>query len=77
MSVKIPKFDTPGWLSLGVLAGFFVAGFNLWEIWFVDDRSFLLTIGRLVGMAIGIGLGSHCIDMIIYHRRHRSWRKLR
>jgi|WetSurMetagenome_2_1015567.scaffolds.fasta_scaffold304847_1 hypothetical protein len=74
----LPKFDTPGWLSLGALFSLVLVGCNLWSAiarW--HEPFFPFGLGEILGMIVGLVLGIHCIDMIAYHRRNRSFGKMR
>jgi hypothetical protein len=77
-SVKgLPKFDTAGWLSTGVLFSLVLVADNIWSLAAGWNSSFFPSkFGEILGIAVGLGLGIHCVDMIVYHRRHRSFGKM-
>jgi hypothetical protein len=73
----LPKFDTAGWLSLGILFSLALIADNLWSLiagW--NGDFFPYKFGEILGITIGLGLGIHCVDMIAYHRRNRSFGKM-
>jgi hypothetical protein len=70
----LPKFDTPGWLSTGILFSAVLFATNLWSAmarW--NDPFFPFLLGEIMGMVIGLGLRIHCIDMLVYHTRNKSF----
>ncbi len=73
----LPKFDTAGWLSTGIIFSLVLVGVNIWSLvvgW--KEAFFPSKFGEILGIAVGLGLGIHCVDMIAYHRRHRSFGKM-
>ncbi len=75
--MRLPKFDTPAWLSAGVLFGALLLALNVWSLvagWGEPFLPYQLT--EFLGGAVGLALSIHCLDMIFYHRRNRSWGKM-
>ncbi len=68
----LPKFDSSGSLIFGALISVALLGLNLVSL-FVGwhDSFFPFQVTRLLGIAVGIALGIHCIDMIGYYARRR------
>ncbi len=67
----LPKFDSTSWLSFGMLFSLVLLGDNVWSLisgW--DQPFFPYQLGKFLGMAVGLGLAVHCIDMIVYYRKH-------
>ena len=73
----LPKFDTAGWLSIGIIFSLVLVADNLWSLTAGGNGAlFPDKFGEILGIAVGLGLGIHCADMIAYHRRHRSFGKM-
>ncbi len=71
---SLPKFDTALWLSAGILFSLVLFAINLWSLVASWHEAFLpFQCGKILGLLVGLGLGIHCIDMIAYHRRNRSF----
>jgi hypothetical protein len=73
----LPKFDTFGWLSTGIIFSLVLVADNVWSLasgW--NGAFFPSKFGAIMGIAMGLGLGVHCVDMIAYHRRNRSFGKM-
>ena len=73
----LPKFDTAGWLSTGILFSTVLFATNLWSAmvrW--NEPFFPFLLGEILGMLVGLGLGIHCIDMLVYHRKNKSFGKM-
>jgi hypothetical protein len=74
---SLPKFDTAGWLSIGILFSLVLFSSDLWSAiarW--NEPFFPFGLGEILGMLIGLGLGIHCIDMVVYHRKNKSFGKM-
>lgn len=72
---KLPKFDSVPWLIGGAVFSLFLFGLDLWALvsqW--SDAFFPYQLSKLVGMAIGIGLAIHCMDMTVYYMKRRDRR---
>ena len=72
----LPKFDSVPWLSLGIACSFFLVFLNVWaliDLWQAPFLPFQLT--KILGIAIGLILGIHCVDMIGYYRKHGRLKK--
>ncbi len=68
---SLPKFDSTGWLALGVLVSAAVFALNLWAFLAGTGLAFLpFRLGQVLGMAVALVLGLHCVDMMMYYRRH-------
>jgi hypothetical protein len=71
-SKGLPKFDTTGWLSVGIFFSLMLVIFSLASILSgQSQRFFPFVFSNILGMVLGFGLGIHCIDMIVYHRKRR------
>ena len=71
ISKGLPKFDSTPWLCVGAVFSFLLSGLNLWALIGQWHDAFLpYQLGKLLGLAIGIILGIHCLDMIRYYRKH-------
>jgi len=78
MRAKLPKFDTSGWLSLGMLFGIILAALDLWSFVSAGHNAFLpYKLANILGILIGLSLSVHCIDMMLYHKYNKSWGKMR
>jgi hypothetical protein len=69
----LPKFNTTGWLSVGILFSLALFADSLWAAvagW--DGAFFPFQFAFILGMIVGLGLGVHCVDMIFYHRKHQQ-----
>jgi len=67
----LPKFDSVGWLSAGIFFSLTMFGINLWALlakW--QDSFFPFQISKLLGMAVGLVLAIHCVDMVFYYKKH-------
>jgi hypothetical protein len=67
----LPKFDTAGWLSAGIFFNLAMFGINLWALivkW--HELFFPFQAGKLLGMAVGLALAIHCVDMVVYYKKH-------
>ncbi len=67
----LPKFDTASGLVLGILFGLVLFVDNLWSLisgW--GQAFFPFQLGKILGVAVGLGLAVHCIDMIGYYRKN-------
>lgn len=72
----LPKFDSTPWLSLGIICSIVLLVASIWAL--VDrwhDPFFPYQILKIFGVCIGIALGVHCADMIIYYRKHGPLKK--
>ena len=68
----LPKFDTTGWLSVGIFFSMVIFGLSLWSELAALQESFIPhQLGKILSMGVGLGLGIHCVDMIVYHRKNR------
>ena len=68
----LPKFETSGWLSVGIFFSLLLFIFSLWDIFSGRNELFFPSqLGNILGIIVGLGLGIHCVDMIIYHRNNR------
>ncbi len=68
----LPKFDSSGSLIFGALISLALFVLNLVSLlagW--HDSFFPFQLARLLGMAVGVALGIHCIDMIGYYAKRR------
>lgn len=64
----LPKFDSVPWLIGGAVFSILLFGLDLWALlsqWSVAFFPYQLSKG--VGMAIGVGLAIHCVDMTVYY----------
>jgi hypothetical protein len=69
-SKGLPKFDTAGWLSVGIFFSLLLVVFSLASILSREDQPFFpFILSNVLGIVLGLGLGFHCVDMIFYHRR--------
>jgi hypothetical protein len=69
-SKGLPKFNTTGWLSVGVLFSLVLFADSLWAAiarW--DVPFFPFQFANILGMIVGLGLGVHCVDMIFYNKK--------
>jgi hypothetical protein len=67
----LPKFDSTPWLVLGAVLSFLLTALNVWALIGQWHDAFLpYQLGKLLGAAVGIALGVHCLDMIGYYRKH-------
>ena len=67
----LPKFDSAGWLSIGIIFGTLMFGMNLWALIIRWNDTFIpFQIVKLLGIAVGLVLAIHCVDMIAYYRKH-------
>jgi hypothetical protein len=67
----LPKFDSTVWLSVGIFFSLVMSGVNLWALvlgW--QDSFFPFQVSKLLGMAVGLVLAIHCIDMVVYYKKH-------
>jgi hypothetical protein len=71
-SKGLPKFETTGWLSIGIFFSLLLFIFSLWSMLSLFEEPFFpAKFGDILGIIVGLGLGIHCIDMIAYHRKYR------
>ena len=69
----LPKFDTTGWLSVGIVFSAILFGDSLWSLLSAWRQAFFpFQFGKLLGIGVGLGLAIHCVDMIFYHRKNRT-----
>ncbi len=74
---SLPKFDTPGWLGAGIAFSALLFGLDLRMEIVNRHKPFLGSqLGNILGMLISLVLGIHCIDIMLYHKRNRSWGKM-
>ena len=74
---SLPKFDTPGWLGAGILFSALLFGLDLqMEVASLHKPFLASQLGNILGMLVSLVLGIHCIDMMLYHKRNRSWGKM-
>ncbi len=69
----LPKFDSVGWLSAGIFFSLAISGINIWALvsgW--TDSFFPFQISKLLGIAVGIVLAIHCVDMVVYYKKYGS-----
>ncbi len=75
--MRLPKFDSARSLILGAAISALLFVLNLLALvlrW--DDPIWPSQVAKLLGMAVGVVLGVHCLDMIRYYRKNgRSDRK--
>lgn len=70
-SKGLPKFETTGWLSIGIFFSLLLFIVSLWSMLSLFGEPFFPTkFGDILGMIVGLGLGIHCVDMIAYHRKY-------
>ena len=68
----LPKFDSTGWLSIGILFSLALFGNSMWAaIEHKDLQFFPFRFGEILGVIIGLGLAIHCVDMIFYHKKNK------
>jgi hypothetical protein len=71
----LPKFDTIGWLSIGIFFSLLLFIVCLWSALSLFGEPFFPSkFGDIMGMIVGLGLGIHCVDMIAYHRKNNYLR---
>jgi divalent metal cation (Fe/Co/Zn/Cd) transporter len=67
----LPKFDSTGWLSAGIFFSLAMFGINLWALiskW--QDFFFPFQISKLLGMAVGLVLAIHCVDVLFHYKKN-------
>lgn len=68
MRVTVPTFHGRVSLLLGVIAGFFLSGFAIYNIILLRDNNI---VGNIIIVLVGVVLSAHCFDIFRYYKRHR------
>ncbi len=69
--MALPKFDSPWSLAIGTTFCFLLFAVNLTALvvgW--HDAVFPFQIAKCLGIAFGIAVGVHSLDMAAYYRKH-------
>ena len=69
--MALPKFDSPRSLAIGIAFCFLLFAVNLTALvvgW--HDDIFPFQIAKCLGMALGIAVGVHSLDMGAYYKKH-------
>jgi diacylglycerol kinase len=66
----LPKFETPFWLSMGIIFGIVLIIDAVWSMVYSYQPFFPFQVGRIFRVVLGFVLAVHSIDILIYRKKH-------
>lgn len=67
---NLPKFETPFWLSMGIVFGIILIIDAVWSMVYSYQPFFPFQVGRIFRIVLGLVLAVHSVDILIYRKKH-------